>query len=166
MKDGLGGIKRQERVCFDDAVRARFEDSLDLDGALAAIPEHKNANRWDYLLGDRVGLEIVAIEPHTATTAHEATTVINKRKAAREQLRPHLREDVTSIRRWLWVASGRIDFADIEKERRRLDQNGIALVGTRILAKHLKEAPAPTAPVSEAEAALSKAPRKNKKPKK
>jgi hypothetical protein len=37
------------------------------------------------------------------------------------------------------VASGKVHFADTEKARLRLDQNGIKFVGTRVLAKHLPD---------------------------
>jgi 6-phosphogluconate dehydrogenase len=33
------------------------------------------------------------------------------------------------IAAWLWVASGKVHFADTEKVRRRLDQSGIEFVG-------------------------------------
>jgi hypothetical protein len=62
--------------------------------------------------------------------------VIAKRQAALVQLREHLREG-KSVSEWFWVASGRVDFLDIEKARYRLDQNGIKFVGKKLLKKHL-----------------------------
>jgi len=63
-------------------------------------------------------------------------TVIKKKKAAKEQLAGHLRPGAR-ITTWLWVASGRVHFADTEKARRRLDQQGIQFIGREVLAKHL-----------------------------
>jgi DNA-directed RNA polymerase beta subunit len=77
----------------------------------------------------------VAVEPHSAKQ-DEISTVIKKRTAAREQLKAHL-HDVSRVTTWLWVASGKVHFANTEKARVRLDQNGIEFVGTRVTAKHL-----------------------------
>jgi hypothetical protein len=102
--------------------------------------EHPQENRWDYLLGHCPSGEVVAVEPHSARQ-DQVSTVIDKRTAARNHLRDHLREGV-SVSRWLWVASGDVHFADTERARRRLDQNGIQFVGRKILPKHLPNRPA------------------------
>jgi hypothetical protein len=60
------------------------------------------------------------------------TTVIAKRKAALEQLRPHLKPGVF-VTDWFLVASGRVDFIPMEKATARLAQNGIRFVGTKLL---------------------------------
>ena len=62
--------------------------------------------------------------------------MIAKRAAALEQLRPHLKPG-TRITEWLWVATGAVQFAETEKARRRLDQNGVRFVGGTVLEKHL-----------------------------
>jgi hypothetical protein len=129
----MGAVKDAHRDYFDQAVRADFEDSLDLDEALQA--GHEQENRWDYLLGHKPSSEVVAVEPHSAKQ-DEISTVIKKRSDAREQLKPHLR-DGARISKWLWVASGKVHFVDTEKARRRLDQNGIEFVGKKVMAKHL-----------------------------
>ncbi|HXH93969.1 MAG TPA: hypothetical protein VNN25_20485, partial [Thermoanaerobaculia bacterium] len=121
------------RDYFDETIRSDFEDSLDLDEAMRLGREGQN--RWDYLLSHAPSDEVVAVEPHSAKQ-DEISTVIKKRSAAREHLRPHLRDGV-NISRWLWVASGRVHFADTEKARRRLDQHGIEFVGQRVMARHL-----------------------------
>jgi hypothetical protein len=94
-------------------------------------------NRWDYLLGHTSSGQIVALEPHSAKT-DEISSVIRKRRAAIEQLRIHLRTGL-HISSWLWVASGKNHFADTEKARRLLDQNGIEFVGKQVLARHLTD---------------------------
>ncbi|SBT05636.1 conserved hypothetical protein [Candidatus Accumulibacter aalborgensis] len=131
--NGLGALKNAHRGYFDAAIRQTFADSLDLDEAMQ--PDHEQANRWDYLLGHAPSGNVVAVEPHSAKQ-DEITTLINKRVAAREQMRGHLR-DGARVAKWLWVASGKVHFANTEKTRLRLDQNGIEFVGTKVTAKHL-----------------------------
>jgi hypothetical protein len=96
---------------------------------------HHQENRWDYLIGHAPSTLVVGLEPHSAKR-DQISTVIAKRKAAVDQLRSHLKSDAR-IAAWLWVASGKVHFVDTEKARRRLDQNGIRFVGTKVLRKHL-----------------------------
>src|SRR5215831_20143530 len=136
VRDGFAAVKNTHREYFDQAIRTDFADSLELDEALRK--GHEQEKRWDYLLGHAPSCEIVAVEPHSARQ-DQVASVIKKQTAARAQLRTHLREG-KRVTRWLWVASGRVHFADTEKTRRLLDQNGILFVGARVAAKHL---PAP-----------------------
>jgi hypothetical protein len=136
VSDGIGAVEKAQRAYFAADIRGTFGDSLDLDAALQQ--EHPSANRWDYLLGHSPSEEVVAVEPHSAKQ-DEITAVINKRKAAKQQLAAHL-EPGAHVARWLWVASGKVQFADTEKARRRLDENGIEFVGKQVLAKHLPSA--------------------------
>jgi hypothetical protein len=133
--DGLGAVKKAHHGYFDEGVRRDFADSLDLDQAMRR--GHEKENRWDYLLGHAPSGEVVAVEPHSAKQ-DEIPRVIQKRAAAREQLKGHLREGAR-VTKWLWVASGKVHFADTEKARRRLDQNGIEFAGTKVAAKHLPD---------------------------
>lgn len=130
---GLGALKNAHRGYFDPAIRQTFADSLDLDAAMQR--GHEQANRWDYLLGHAPSGSVVAVEPHSAKQ-DEIATVINKRIAAREQMKGHLR-DGARVAKWLWVASGKVHFANTEKARLRLDQHGIEFVGTKVTARHL-----------------------------
>lgn len=131
--DGMGAVKKEERGLFADDARRAFADSLDLDEAVR--PGHGGENRWDYLLGHEASGEVIAVEPHSAKQ-DEVRAVIRKRAAAKEQLRPHLREGAR-ITRWLWVASGAVHFANTERTRLALDQHGIEFVGKRVTSKHL-----------------------------
>ena len=133
VKDGLDAVQAAHRDFFDPAVRAAFADSLDLDAAL--LVGHEQENRWDYLLGHGASGQVVAVEPHSAKP-DQIDTVIRKREAAREQLQGHLSAGA-KVAKWLWVASGKVHFADTERARRRLDQKGIQFVGTKIMKKHL-----------------------------
>lgn len=131
--DGLGALKNAHRDYLDSGIRQAFADSLDLDEAVK--DGHEQENRWDYLLGHTPSGEVIAIEPHSAKQ-DEITTVINKRIAAQEHLKDHLRAGAR-VTRWLWVASGKVHFANTEKTKLRLDQNGIQFVGKKVAAKHL-----------------------------
>jgi hypothetical protein len=119
--DGLGAVKASHRDHFDAAIRATFADSLDLDAAIEK--GHEEENRWDYLLGHEPSGEVVAVEPHSAKQ-NEITTLIKKRQAALEHLKSHI-TDGKRVSKWLWVASGKVHFADTEKARRHLDDKGI-----------------------------------------
>lgn len=133
VKDGLAAVVAGHNGYIDPAVRAEFADSLDLDAALLA--GHEQENRWDYLLGHAPSAAVIGLEPHSAKE-DEVSTVIAKRRAALDQLRGHLRPGI-QVASWLWVASGKVHFADTEKARRRLDQHGIQFVGGRVQSKHL-----------------------------
>jgi hypothetical protein len=130
--DGFAAVEKSHRPLFEDSIRTRVADSLDLDAAIR--PGHERENRWDYLLGldDQA---IVAVEPHSAEEG-EIPVLIKKLEAAKDQLRPHLKT-TARIQAWLWVASGKVHFVDTEKVRRQLDQKGIRFVGTKVLPKHL-----------------------------
>ena len=131
--DGIGAVEAAHRIYFDIAIRTTFADSLELDEAVKQ--GHEQENRWDYLLGHEPSGEVIAVEPHSAKQ-DEISTVIKKRFSARAQLKNHLRDGVT-VKKWLWVASGKVHFADTEKTKRLLDQNGIEFVGKKVTAKHL-----------------------------
>jgi hypothetical protein len=136
VKDGLGAVQNAHKAYFVEEVRAEFADSIDIDEALREGRERDN--RWDYLLGHSASGTVVAVEPHSARD-DEVSTVIAKRTAARDQLKDHLRPGA-AVARWLWVASGKVCFANTEKTRLRLDQSGIEFVGKQVQAKHLPAA--------------------------
>jgi hypothetical protein len=140
--NGLGAMESSDvRAHVDPGIRNAFGDSLDIDSAFE--PGHENENRWDYLLGHAPSRTIVALEPHSAK-ADQISTIIRKKDAASDQLRPHLR-DGARVADWFWVASGDVDLPDTDKARRRLDQHGIRFVGKRLLEKHLPAATRPAA---------------------
>jgi hypothetical protein len=136
VREGLGAVQTGHRNYFDEQIRTTFDDSLDLDEA--SRPGHEQENRWDYLLGHAPSGEVVAVEPHSAKQ-DEISRIIRKKRAAEQYLRGHLR-DAMRVTRWLWVASGRVQFAETERARLRLDQEGIQFVGTQVAAKYLPSA--------------------------
>ncbi|MFH2011036.1 MAG: hypothetical protein ABI333_30835 [bacterium] len=133
VQDGIGAVERSHRNCLAVEIRASFGDSLDLDKAL--VKGHEQENRWDYLLGHTQSGEVIGLEPHTARQ-DQIRTVIRKKNATMQQLACHLKSGVR-ITAWLWVASGRVQFAATEKARRRLDQQGIRFVDRKVQSKHL-----------------------------
>lgn len=136
VRDGLAAIENRDVGLIDKSVRAVFADSLDLDDAFRVT--HPREPRWDYLLGHGQTESIVALEAHSARQ-DQVSAVIQKRTSAIEQLRRRIKRGAR-VARWLWVASGRTDFADTEKARRQLDQNGITFVGRTVREKHLPSA--------------------------
>jgi hypothetical protein len=137
--DGLGALSAAHRELFDREVRASFADSLDLDEAMKRGREEEN--RWDYLLGHGASGEVVAVEPHSAKDG-QTDTVLKKKIAARAHLKDHLR-DGARIHKWLWVSAGKVHFANTEKTKFLLLQNGIDFAGSKITAKHLSSASKP-----------------------
>lgn len=131
--DGLGGIEPAHKNYFDQAVRADFEDSMDLD--LAVRDGREQENRWDYLLGHTPTKGIIAVEPHSAKQ-DEVATVIRKKAAAKQHIAEHLK-DGKRVTKWIWVASGKVHFLALEKTKLQLAQSGIEFVGGVILPKHI-----------------------------
>jgi hypothetical protein len=142
VKDGMEAVSKPHRLYFDEAIRSAFADSLELDEAVRVGRDEEN--RWDYLMGHTPSGEVIAVEPHSAEQ-DQVTRVIRKRRAALAQLEGHLR-DGARISKWLWVASGKVHFANTEKAKLMLDQNGIEFVGTKVMAKHLPIAAASKGP--------------------
>lgn len=134
VRDGIKALKKIHRKYLAEEIRNVFSDSLDLDEAMRE--NHGLENRWDYLLGYTEGAKVVALEPHSAKQ-DEIRTIIRKKEAAMRQLRGHLKRG-NGVALWIWVASGTVHFADTEKARRRLDQNGIQFVGKKVLLKNLR----------------------------
>jgi len=153
IQDDMGAVISAHRCHFEEETRSTFADSLDLDAAL--LQGHEQENRWDYLLGHAPSGQVIGVEPHSARQ-DEISTVIAKRSAALEHLRAHLSKG-ERVSKWLWVASGKVHFADTEKAKLRLDQNGIEFVGKAVGIRHLPVAGASTAQTA------NKPPRKGKR---
>ncbi len=125
VKEGLGALESPHKQLVDQSIRTHFSESLEIDENLREGQEQ--ANRWDYLLGHEASAQLVGLEPHSATTG-EVSTVIRKRDAAVQQLRPHLRSG-RKVSEWYWVASGRVDFVPHDKADAR--QHGQWIGGRR-----------------------------------
>ena len=142
IQPGVQALSASARESIGAELRRDFADSLALDEALRV--GNDQARRWDYLLGYNARSAVVGLEPHPAHTS-EVSVVIEKRKAARAQLRTHLR-DGRGVDAWFWVASGKVAFVPHEKQITRLAQEGIQFVGGQLKAKDLASltGPAPT----------------------
>ena len=139
VNDGIGAIEKAHRKLLAENIRDSFADSLDLDKAM--LKGHEEENRWDYLLGQSEHSKVIGLEPHSAKE-DQITKVIKKKEAAREQLKGHLKKG-SYVAAWLWVASSKkVHFANTERTRIRLDQEGIRFVGPRVELKHLPRAKA------------------------
>ena len=132
--DGIQALDQNHRRFIHSELRTEFADSLEIDENLRAGREQEN--RWDYLLGKSSDGAIVGLEPHSAKT-DQISKVIKKRQMALQQLEQHFKPGI-HVRQWFWVASGTVHFANTNKERRTLDQNGIEFVGTSLMKKHLR----------------------------
>lgn len=131
--DGIGAVDGKDVDFLAKEVRPEFADSLALDAAL--LKGHEQENRWDYLLGHAATSALVGVEQHSAKT-DQISKVIAKKRAAQQQLRPHLQLG-KNVRLWLWVSSGRVDFSPLDKANRRLAEAGIEFAGRQVQAKHL-----------------------------
>jgi hypothetical protein len=140
IESGLQVIQSGHAGLISAAIRADFTDSIDLDEALRV--GNDQSPRWDYLMGHGPKAAVIGLEPHSAHTS-EVSVVINKRKAARDQLRSHLR-DGRGVAAWFWVASGKVALVPYEKQFNRLAQEGIQFVGGQLAAKHLANLSGPT----------------------
>ena len=132
VKDGCSALRNSDRRCIDATLKSSVTDSIDLDAAMRK--SHPHDNRWDYLIGMSTK-KIVGVEPHSARDG-EITVVVKKKKISEKYLIDRLK-DGKHISTWIWVASGNVFFADTEKMRRILDQNGIIFAGKRVMLKHL-----------------------------
>ena len=126
-------MKAADRKRIDPAVRERFVDGIDADEALRLA--HPTERRWDYVLGDEKGGQLVGIEPHPAASG-EVSSVIDKKRNAERWLGDHLREG-RRVARWLWVGTGKTSLPLGDKVRLRLAQQGIRFVGKAVKATHL-----------------------------
>ncbi len=125
---GLGALPAGDRALLHANARPTVGDSLDLDEA--ARQEHPQDNRWDYVVSVPDQNRLVGIEPHQAKDS-EVSVVIAKKDWARTYLHIHL-NDGRQVARWIWVSHGRVGFSNTERNRRRLDQAGIAFHGREV----------------------------------
>jgi len=122
---GSQAIESKDLKLLSEQVRKSIGDSVDLDQASRA--EAPEDNRWDYIVSSPENELFAGIEPHTAKDS-EISVVIAKRKHAIAYLRNHLVHGVI-VSRWFWVTHDKVGFSNMEKARRRLDQQGIRFVG-------------------------------------
>ena len=132
VRDGVRALRGDRRL-IDSSIRERFVDSIDLDAALRV--EQPDEPRWDYLLGDREKLVLIAFEPHPIHSG-AATAIIAKKRSAERTLRKHLRDGVR-VDGWFWSTSGGGTIPKGSREERQLARAGIRFAGRRLERKHL-----------------------------
>jgi hypothetical protein len=112
--------------------------SVDIDSALARIPQHASANRWDYGIGYKPskGKEsAVWIEVHGANI-DEVGTVARKAKWLKDYLRQHAPElwqltlKSPENLRYVWLGTKSVHLKMNTPAFRQAAQQGITLHGT------------------------------------
>ena len=134
VRDGIQALRTPDAKLIQSKVRAALCDSLDLDAALKG--EYPSAPRWDYLLGHSPSNKVVGLEPHSAKS-DEVNLVIRKKKNALDQLKGRTASP-RRVERWFWVASGSVQFPDIDRTQKRLAQENIVFVGRELHEKHFR----------------------------
>jgi len=112
--------------------------SVDIDSALARLPEYGSVNRWDYGIGYNppTGKEcVVWIEVHGAKDK-EVGTLARKAKQLKSYLKQNARElwEMTlkspENLRFVWVGTKSVHIPKNSPEYKRAAMEGITLVGT------------------------------------
>lgn len=133
--DGLQAIAADHKVCIvTKKGGAKPTGSVDMDAAYSAKEPH--ANRWDYGIGFQLGGTefTVWVEPHSATSSHEVTTMIKKllwlkeKLGAPDFLQLRLLTDQTgkaNQRRFWWVTAGKINIRRGTVQEKQLAKFGL-----------------------------------------
>lgn len=135
VQPGVQALRAAERDLVDASIRASIKSSLNLDDAMRV--DYPNDHRWDYLIDRKAAVGVIAVEFHSAKN-DQVSEVIRKRKSALTQMQGHVPSGRT-VARWIWIASGKVRFADTEREMLRLAQSGIEFVGGTLREKHLNQ---------------------------
>jgi hypothetical protein len=133
-KLGLQGLKSVDRQCVKKVPAATITGSIDLDDTFRAA--EAQANRWDYGVGfSLAGIDYATwIEPHSATSVSEISTMIRKLQWLRDKLGTddfdHLRRltektRAAGLRQYWWVTLGKISFRPGTNDANRLARAGL-----------------------------------------
>lgn len=133
VQNGLTALTPDHIGLIERELRPQLTDSLDLDAATRH--SHPQENRWDYLVGVGLNKVTVALEAHAAKD-NQVSNVIAKRQSILQVLSAHLKPGA-KVSRWLWLASGKVQFAKTESARLRLSGHGIEFVGNQLRRDHL-----------------------------
>ena len=130
---GKQALKGEHRKLVHCAETRRITGSIDLDTALAKLPEFAHQPRWDYGLGYQPtdGREqAVWVEVHSATTK-EVSAVLRKLEWLRNWLEEHaeqlnrLTRLAKSDIRFVWIASKGVKITPNSPQARQLNKSGI-----------------------------------------
>ena len=131
---GLAALETRDRKCVQRAAGTTFAGSVNMDEAYRQL--EPQSNRWDYGLGFSIADEEFAvwIEPHSATSASEVTTMLRKLQWLKDKLASEefqgLRKMTEKarqkgLRQFSWVAHGKIGFRKGTSDANRLSQAGL-----------------------------------------
>jgi hypothetical protein len=132
-REGLQALEARDRRCIV-SVGVNLTASINVDAHFAET--EARSNRWDYGIGYESDGKHFAIwvEPHSATSTHEITTMIRKfewlkDKLATEpfvelqRLTTNTREN--GLRQFWWVTTGKISIRRDTPQAKRLAASGI-----------------------------------------
>jgi len=134
VSDGIQAMKARDRVKVKCSAGTTLSGSVNMDEAYRV--SEPQSNRWDYGLGfSKAANEFaVWIEPHSATSASEVTTMLRKLQWLKDKLST---EDFGGLRRltektqranlrpFWWVAHGKIGFRKGTTNAIRLAKAGL-----------------------------------------
>jgi hypothetical protein len=113
-----------------DRDRISVEPSSHVQDSLALDDRHGSTGEWDYLIGtDDQHRPVIGVEVHPATNG-EVARVIAKQQRSAAALQAHMA--VASIRRWIWISSGKDTVSRGSTEWRKLIKARIELVGRHL----------------------------------
>jgi hypothetical protein len=133
-KNGLQALEARDRGCVQCTTDTSFAGSVNMDEAYRAT--EGQFNRWDYGLGFRIGAEEFAvwIEPHSATSAREVTTMLRKLQWLKDKIATDDFEGLriltdrarrAGLRQFWWVTVGKISIRPGTQEANRLAKAGL-----------------------------------------
>ena len=118
---GLRALRSEDRPHIKVADTRKITGSVDLDTALMQLPEHAQANRWDFAIGyqheDRDTECLYWVELHTASDS-EVDVVLRKLRWLRKWLESDGQPMNGFERDFVWVSSGRTDYTLNGPQRR------------------------------------------------
>lgn len=137
-KQALAAAHAQQVECSHPN---RISGSIDLDAALASVPEHAQSSRWDYGMGYRppTGREVaVWVEVHSASTG-EVGAVLRKLAWLKSFLKDECHDlwGLTTAacdhrEPYVWVASGAVHINKNSRQARLLSAAGIPWPKSRL----------------------------------
>lgn len=130
---GLQALKATDRCCVDGS-KVKLIASVDLDTHFSKTDSQ--SNRWDYGLGfSKDGEEYaIWIEPHSATSCKEITTMIKKHRWVKDKLEADKFKNLKKLtektqkkgmRVYWWTTQGKIGFRKGSQDARRLASAGL-----------------------------------------
>lgn len=131
---GLQKLEKGDRKCVRKQNGTVFSGSVNIDDSYRAI--EPQANRWDYGIGCQVdGVEFaVWVEPHSATSTHEISTVLKKLQWMKDKLAMQEFSELRQLtertrqkglRQFWWVTTGRINIRSGTPQANKLAQAGL-----------------------------------------